>query len=378
MKTYRLVSILLCTVVFPFYGFTECGKQQLSAGVAESEKRRPVKVTKPTRAVLSKKVAFLGFVEPKQMTTLHFLVPGKLQTCLPEGTTVKQGQTICELHRDIVKLEVMRAETAVKTAQRIRETNLPEKQKTLFDAGIIGQSEFEQVRMQTETAGAHFEDAQSILQLALQKEKEHTLRAPFSGVLAKISGKKGQPVAPEFPVALLQSSEIVQIKTELHASFAAKIKKGLRASLNAVSSNSQIIPVPLVVTGKASLINPTLQTLEVTLAFQEPPGKELFPPGIVVKGEIEVEVLEQALTISENALESWQSNGQATAFSVDEQGNLKIVAIRVGMASNGRVEIKEGLDENSIIVSEIGPDFFEGLPVRTISSHLDLTEKEKP
>ncbi len=336
---------------------------------ANPQNIRLVKVAHPRRMTVTNRVPFVGFVEPRRLASVHFLIPGRVARCsVKEGARLKEGQEICRLDTTAVNLEVARAQNAANAAHRVLETNLPEKQKALFEAGIIGQAEFEQVRVQSETAKAQYSDASSLHEMALKKQKEHFLKAPWEGTLTRVLAKAGQPISPEMPAAIFSDENGFQIKSDLHAAFFTRIKSGLNAKLTMVSSQRLQNPVTLLISSKAAAITPESQTFPVTLHPTEKFGQELFTSGIMASGEIELNRIENAIAIPETALNSWQQNGLATIYTVDSEGRLKLVELKTGILDNGMVEVTNGLQDSENFAIDIAPDFVNGLIVEKIDS----------
>lgn len=365
MKSFRSIKVSLLLVALSSCTFFSKDTKQLSA----KSNIRFVDVTAPTLQTLSNRVSFIGFVEPQRFVTLHFVVPGRVETCIAkEGDVIKKDGEICQLDRSAVNLEVARARNAMNAAKKVMETNLAEKQKALFEAGVIGQAEFEQVRIQAETARASFQDSQSLHDMALKKLSEHTLRAPWEGTITKLLVKPGQPIAPEVPIAFLSNEEGLQIRTDLNAAHFHSLHIGNAGRINSISSKKLSHPIELQVIEKAPAVTPSTQSFQTSLALKNKSEAKLLTMGIIVSGEIDLERLDQVRVLPQTALSSWSQDGKASVFVVDRSGHLKNQDIEVGALTQGIVEVTSGLDDSAQVVTEIAPDFVEGLPVQIHSA----------
>lgn len=367
-RSLKTTLFILSGVGFLFF-LAACTVQMKAKELTTMRARRVANVIKAHKTDFIQNVPFLGYVEPRRLASLHFLLAGRVANCrLREGARVVAGEEICRLDMTAVNLEVARSLGAMQAAQRVLETNLPEKQKELFEAGVIGQAEFEQVRVQSETGKAQLGDSSKVYEMVLKKQGEHVLRAPWEGTLTRLLAKPGQPIAPEIPAAVFSDEKGFQIRTDLHASYFTKIRTGAIGQIRAISSKRIKSSGNLVVVEKASSITPSTQSFQVALALKD----ELIPAeltsGIIVSGEIELKRIMGALVIPESSLNTWRQDGSSSVFIVDSEGRLRLKEIKTGAMDKGQVVVEEGLTEQDRVVREIAPDFVNGMAVETQES----------
>lgn len=342
-----------------------CELPQHTAAQPSSRSTRYARTAHPARRTMIEDVSFLGFVEPSQMVNVHFLVPGRVADCdVREGQLVRAGEPLCQLDDSAVRLEVLRAKNALDAARKLLETNLLEKQKALFDAGVIGQSEFEQVRLQTEGAKAQLQDAETVHEMALKKHREHTLTAPIDGKVARLLVKAGQPTSPEFPAAIILNEKTLQINANLHAMHFSRIHLGMTGAIARFATEDLSKPIPVQVADKATTVDPATQTFRVGLLV-DASAKDRLASGLLVSGKLHIEIHEKALAVPQTALFAWKPSGEASTFVV-EGGRLRIRDFRAGVLADGWIEVREGLRETDEVVTEIAPDFLPGLPVEPL------------
>jgi membrane fusion protein (multidrug efflux system) len=340
-----------------------CIMQQAAKDLSQKQAARFVETASPAMGPLSESIAFVGFIEPRLAVNAHFLLPGRIEGCrVKEGDIVKQGEEICHLDMSAVNLEVARAENSVSAAKKVMETNLPAKQKALFEAGMIGQAEFEQVRVQAEGAKAQYSDASSLFEMAQKKKGEHYLLAPWDGVVTRLLVKPGQPIVPEMPVAILSDERSFQIGIDMHAAYFSRLSVGSKGRLLTVSSRAIETPTSLVVVEKSIAVNPETQSFHLVVR-PEVGSDNAFVPGVLVTGELQTISVESAIHIPQRSLVSWDQNGSATVFVV-EQGKLVVRKVRTGIFAGRDVQILDGLSSDALVVVEPAPDHVEGMAVR--------------
>lgn len=353
--------LLLHSLVF----CAACTVQKQALELPKSKSLRAVPVAKPALRPFSDTVEFVGFVEPKRLVSVHFLLPGRVARCLShEGQVLREGEEICRLDESAVNLEVARSQNALQAASRVLATNLPEKQKALFEAGVIGQSEFEQVRVQSETAKAQYSDVQSLFGMAVKKQKEHVLRAPWAGIITKLFAKPGQPISPDLPAAIFSDEHGFQVKADLHASYFTSLKLGATGKIKAISSKKLPANIALRVAQKATAITPSTQSFSVSMGLFNSKDSEKLTSGILVSGEIEVEKILEAMLIPEASLNTWSQDGSASVYVRSPEGRLKLTNIRTGALGGGWIQVKEGLSTSDDVVTSIAPDLMEGMRVQ--------------
>lgn len=344
-----------------------CKFNSSSQSLSAKAIQRFAKVETPHRENLSNRTSFLGYVEPKKFVSLHFVVAGRIESCfVKEGEVVKKGQAICKLDQSAVDLEVARAKNAMEAARKLIETNLADKQKALFEAGVIGQAEFEQVRVQSESARASFQDAKSLHEMALKKQSEYILKAPWDGTVTKLEVKAGQPVSPEIPIAFLSNEEGLLVRSDIHGVHFRNLKVGNFARITSISSKKLTTPIEAYVIEKSPAVSPRTQSFQISFGLKGDVS-ELLTIGILVTGEVELERLENVLTISQTALNSWSQDGKASVFIMNQKSELELRHIDIGALTDGRVEVKSGLSGDEQVVAEIAPDFIEGLPISPLA-----------
>jgi len=353
MVNFKTPFILIFTL-------TSCKMEEESSLPTSQEERRYVEAVHPLWGDLTEEIAFLGYVEPSKLISIHFSLEGKLLSCKAKiGQFIQEKDEICRLDASLVDLEWKRALNALESAKTLMETNLPEKQKLLFEAGLIGQSEFEQVRIQSENAKAQYQEAQSLLAMMDKKRKEHILYSPSSGTISQILLKAGQPVSPMIPAAMLSDQSSLQVKVLFHASHFDDIQVGLKGFIQRKSSSLLLEAVGVTVLEKGTFIDPLSQTFQ---AFLRIAPQEWIPLGMMVSGVLFLEK-SSSLKIPQSALYSWNEKNEAQVYVIQED-RLMLKNIQTGKMSHLEVEVLKGLQEEDWVISSVGPDYREGLKVQ--------------
>ena len=242
---------------------------------------------KVTAGSFKETIAFAGIVGPRELAQLRFAVPGRIAQCpVKEGDRVQRDQVICSLEDTVVKAELRRAQGAWAAAKRVSSTNITQKQQELFEAGVIGQGEFEQARVQSETVKAQESDAAIQWDLARTKYREHQLRAPFDAKIMKMIMTKSQLVSPEIPVAIVASEGQQEVKAKFDARYFFDLSAGVKGTVEEIAGKLLPLPVGVQVVQKDESIDPASQKFGVLLM---PNDLLRWPPGAAILGHIEIE-----------------------------------------------------------------------------------------
>ena len=304
---------------------------------------------------------YIGIAEAKNRASLHFLVAGKVTQCyIKEGAKVKANQKLCSLDTTAVDLELNRTKQSVESAKAALDSNLVEKQKALFESGVIGQAEYEQVRLQHEVAKANLNDAQTLYEMASKKKQEHELISPWEGTVVKLFAKPGNPISPDIPAMVIMDSGLIRIKTEIHASYFEKVQKGTLTEILQVSSELLDPPARWVVTEKSTHIEPTHQTFEIVMGPTESPVLKSLVPGIMVLGKIEMKSETPKLLLPIECFKEWEKDKGGTIYSVGPDNRLQAIKVKTGALVDSWIELKEKQYSGMKVVRQVRPGMEEG------------------
>ncbi len=374
------VSLLIAGLVQSFL-FAGCEKQvKLQAKDLRSlqEKRRFVQTISPRVEAFSERVPFVGVFVPSKMISLHFGVSGRLKGCnVRNGDLVKKGQVICVLDSTVVDIELERAKAGVEAAEKILGSNFIEKQQELFDAGVIGQGDFEAIRVQHETGLAELQDARNLLKLAQKKKAEHALRAPWPGRVSGLSFSQGQLVDPSVSLGFLSSSQALRLEVQLHASWYGRMRNGVPASIESLAGKRLPEALAATIAMVSGSIQPESQMFKVWLDVADIAGlADSIASGMLARGFVSRPLTNKGIVIPASTLIRWNSDNTAELFVVGEDERLSLKQVRVLSYSEDRVLIDSGLAPDDQIVRRFSADLYAGLPVRTLEKRGKGVEKE--
>lgn len=288
-----------------------------------------------------------------------------------KGQRVKQGEILLELwHKDLhaqedlaqeqlatarshVKEACAMAEAAQREAERARQLRaqgfLSSQQldRTLTDASAR-QAACEAARGEVEQANARVEVARASLE-------RMTLRAPFSGIVADISGELGEyatpspPGIPTLPAIDLIDDSCMYVSAPIDEVDAANVKVGqtARITLDAIKGKA--------FAGKVKRISPYVlelekqaRTVEIEVEFAERPSEENLLVGYSADVEIVHDARANVLRIPTQAI---LEGKHVLLYRAD--GTLEDRVVKTGLSNWEYSEVTDGLKEGDQIVMSL-------------------------
>lgn len=291
------------------------------------------------------------------------------QMRVKKGQRVMAGQVLLELwDKDLqaqerLAVEQLRTSTThaqeacatAETAQRDAERARKLKEKGFYSEQLLDRSLSEAKARQSACDAAHSEIEQSRSRIVLARAtmERMVLRAPFSGIVADISGELGEyatpspPGIPTLPAIDLIDDSCLFVSAPIDEVDAAHIKPGQvsRITLDAVKGKAyagkvkRIAPYVLEVEKQA-------RTVEVEVDFVEPPGGENLLVGYSADVEIVHDTHDKVLRIPTQAL----LEGKKVLLYRAQDGVLEERMVTTGLSNWEQTEIVSGLNEGDQIV----------------------------
>ncbi|HEY8888405.1 MAG TPA: efflux RND transporter periplasmic adaptor subunit [Gallionella sp.] len=333
-----------------------------------------VQLTKVERGLVEATVSNTraGTVKACRRAKLSAPAGGQIaQLRVSKGDRVKKGQVLLELWDDDLQAQERLAREQLGTAQTQAhqacvQADLAEKEavraQQLKESGFISAEGLDQkvsaakvARAGCEAATSQIEQSKSRIAVAQASLERMVLRAPFSGIVADISGELGEyatpspPGIPTLPAIDLIDDSCMFVSAPIDEVDAANIKDGqvARITLDAIKGKS--------FAGKVKRIAPYVlelekqaRTVEVEVEFIQPPTAENLLVGYSADVEIVHASHENVLRIPTQTL---MEGNQVLLYGAN--GVLEKRAVKIGLANWEYTEVTAGLSEGDQIVSTL-------------------------
>ena len=332
-----------------------------------------VQVLTPTQA--STVLTATGYTYARSRAAVGAKIIGRVvELPVDEGDTIATGDIIAVLDSEDLQASVNLAEASLNEARaRLADAEREfARQADLVEDQLTSQALYDAAGTQREVALAQVGTAEARLNAAEAQLDYTVVRAPIDGVVIERNIEVGEMVAPGGFTSQQSTGSIVRIadpaslevEADINESYIARPQLGQRASIRVDAvpdfdysgSLRQIVPTAdrqrAVVQVKVSIDNidaRLVPDMSCTVTFLE-------------EGVDEAElVLPPKLLVPEEAVQ--YSGGAAFLFQVDE-GLLRRVRVTLGEASEGRVEVLEGVSGGETIVSSNVDSLDDGQRVR--------------
>ncbi|MYF70596.1 MAG: efflux RND transporter periplasmic adaptor subunit [Proteobacteria bacterium] len=332
-----------------------------------------VQVLTPTQA--STVLTATGYTYARARAAVGAKIIGRVvELPVDEGDTIAAGDIIAVLDSEDLQASVRLAEASLNEARaRLADAEREfARQADLVQDRLTSQALYDAALTQREVALAQVGTAEARLNSAQATLDYTVVRAPIDGVVIERNIEMGEMVAPGGFTSQQSTGSIVRIadpaslevEADINESYIARLQLGQRASIrvDAVPGFEysgrlrQIVPTAdrqrAVVQVKVSIDNideRLVPDMSCTVTFLE-------------EGIDETELIQPPkLLVPEQAIQ--YAGGAAFLFQVGD-GQLRRVRVALGEASDGRVEVLEGVQGGETIVSRDVSSLEDGQRVR--------------
>jgi RND family efflux transporter MFP subunit len=202
--------------------------------LAQERPPSPVGYTEAREHTVRQQIRLPGSVEAKTSSLVASEVEGKVIALLArEGQTVRKGQTLVELRKDHLEIELAAAEAELREAEaRLKQAqqNL-ERSQELFDSQVLSLGQLDDARYESDAwKGKTDQLAADIARTNLNIERS-SVRAPFAGVVVAEQIDVGEWVGKGDAVLELISLFELEVRVEVPESHFRNLNPGATATV---------------------------------------------------------------------------------------------------------------------------------------------------
>ncbi len=303
----------------------------------------PVRIQKLEKVPFQPLLHLLGTVGPATTAEIPAPSGGTLRYAprfaggLAGGMPVAAGELLATIVSPAPESRVREAEIAARGAQRELD-----RARRGVDEGILARAQLE--RAETEDELARERVKSSVREVTVTQ-----VRSPIAGrLLVPSATPDGSQVAPQLRLATVVAIGRLRVETQVPASDLARLIPGLTARFLAPSTGTEVGR------GRLREIAPVADVSGTARAVIEVIDDRGMPvPGAGVEVEIELPSRPAALLLPEEALVS--TDGGLAAYRIEprnDQLKARLVPVRTGERSGGKIEVLEGLAEGDRVAVE--------------------------
>ncbi|RRJ83486.1 efflux RND transporter periplasmic adaptor subunit [Aestuariirhabdus litorea] len=300
---------------------------------------------------------FPGVIDANQKVELAFRVSGKLKS-LPvrEGEVVTEGQVIAQL--DPADYQIVERDR--KARYQEAKANF-DRAAQLLPQGYISKADYDRLE-------ATFKSADAALSEARQNLEYTTLKAPFSGRVAKRLVENFQEVQAKQTIVELQDTSSLEVKIDIPESDVKRMREdSVRPVLVARFGPSQDQNFALKVKEYSTVADTKTQTFRVTLSMDSPTSFTVLPgmtTSVVMHTSLgDLTGIASYLIPLDAVHGDIKLDPQVWVVDASTM-TLKGVPVKVGAMHDNSIEVVEGLQEGDRIVTAGVAFLTEGQKVR--------------
>lgn len=345
-------QFLLTSVFLVLHGIVGCSASEPDT---QATGPRPAKLFEVQQKSVTERVHLPATVEASYTTAMTFQVSGQLKDLpVKEGDEVTSGQVLAQLGQRAFINAVNSAQ-----AEFTRADNEYKRAKQLLKTNAISQSTVDARLAQRDAARAELDSAEKDLD-------DSVLKAPFSGVIAKIDVDAFETVGPQQPILILQSSTAVEALVQVPASIVIASQQVVPQEISLELDAAPGVLMPATLVEAAAVADPGTQTFAVRFQF-EPPDEFLVLPGMTgtLRGLLPVngrpEVSDLIIPIS-----AVISQGDETFTWVVDTASMVVSRrpIEVDVGVGEMLRVTHGVSPGETVVSAGGHYLHDGATVR--------------
>jgi len=364
-----------------------------------SQREKSVKVTmeKVKKTDLTSIISASGEIKPKKSINISALIPGRIvKIGVKEGDEVKAGDFLLKLdstqyeaiaERDRAFIQSAQAEMIRAEATSERNRVFYERQKNLFENGLISKEQVEQAKTQYDVSDAttrsvkfQIAQAQASLKSTLDNLSKTVFSSPIDGVITSLRVEEGEMAItgtmnnPGTVLMTIADLSVMEVEVEVDETDVVGVDLGQTSNVRVDAFPSQVFSGKVTEIGSSALQRTaaTATTTEsrdfkVVVTLDNP--SRLLKPGLSASADIISAERKQVLAVPISALvlrdkkkdetaaaaEGAKSRGAAEEEGVyiSEASRAKFVPVKKGIMGELMIEISTGLAENQDVI--VGP-----------------------
>jgi HlyD family secretion protein len=378
----------------------------LSAGLSFALRKKPVTKVESEKAqkrTIVKTVSASGIVEPVRKVNISSSVAANIDSLfVSEGRLVKKGELLARLDNTNIIAEVEQQKAALSQQKfnsntallQLKQIELDYENKVkLKENDFISDNDFENVKLSLDIAKTRYESSLENIRLqtayldqAKDKLSKTNIFSPLDGVVTKLYKEQGEMVlGSQFNAdVILSISDLnsFRVKVNVDENDVAQISQDDSVKITIDALGETVYKGIVLEIGNTPMnVGSTNSSVEYVVAVGMLTRDERIKPGMTTYAEIITDVVQDVLSVPIQALARRkktgnEKNGEETpvdggsigwqkenkyddvifrlkkkASGKENEFTAGLVKVQTGISNERFIEIKEGLEENDLIVS---------------------------
>lgn len=346
MKKQISFIIAVCFLLSTFYSLLFLAGCKKKEAKAPAEKTVNVQVQPAEKKSLRPFIETIGTLYPYEEVIVSAEAEGVLkEVTVDEGTAVAKGMPLAAVDDTDYRLEVQKAEAALKQAEAsFANTRLEHQRKEkIYKEQLITQQQFDDVSTRLSLSEADAEKARAALSLAGQKLAKTRIYSPLSGSVKEKRVSAGDYVRNGTNLFVIIQSNPIKLNFTVSEKDAGKLVKGQDVIFKADAFPGKEFK------GRVNIIYPSLEektrTLQVEAAAPNP--NAVLKPGLFAHVKLYTGAEKDTVLVPAVSL---LYEGEMIKVFVVEGEYAKGRDVKSGQKHEEMIEITEGIKEGEQVV----------------------------
>jgi len=352
----KFLYLNLFLLIIIFISFAGCG----SDTEQNNETTIPVKIYRVEPETLTQYLKLTGTIQAGKDQILYSKISERIEGLyVKPGDRVGTSQIIAKQYNALLLqgVEAAKANLANAVAQyELAEQNFRRIER-LYEQHAVSTQQYDQSSTQFKAAGSALEAARAQHQQAVEQLENSNIKAPFSGVIAAVFVELNQMVPAGQKIAQIIDPSTMKSKIKVSSKDISLVKIGKVVDISIPAVPGKTYKGKIITVDQA--VDPLSKTLEIEILITNSDNN--IKSGMYAEFMIPAASVEKSIVVPEMALLSQtevqinkQTGMQETSkryflFVVEKQ-RAKMKNVQVGLISNSRAQITDGISFNDTVI----------------------------
>lgn len=311
-----------------------CGKPPEPAAKQNAERAMPVEMQTVATETVTETINAVGSLMADEAVVIRSEIPGVIRSInFAEGQLVEQGAKLVTLDAREQEAIVAQTEATVHLARLSFE-----RAKDLQGGGMISKQEFDQ-------AFSRLKESEAALRRNRVLLDKTVLVAPFSGTIGLRRVSPGAYIQPGQDLVNLENIDPVKAEFQISERYVAALRADRQIEVRVDAFSGETFKGQIYATDPR--LDPRTRAFSVRASIPNPQHR--LQPGMFARVKMVARQRPDAVVIPEQAI--WPQGEKLFVYLVVE-GKAALTPVVTGERFDGKVEIREGLEPGSTIVTE--------------------------
>jgi RND family efflux transporter MFP subunit len=346
-----------------------CGCQKTAAPAAAAGGgmgAMPVQTVAVSLAPVPQSSEYVATIKSRRSATLQPQVDGRLTgITVRSGDHVTAGQPVMSidpLHQQATVEEKRGTENQKKAVYDYAAVQF-ERQKKLFDAGIISRDLFDQAQQALDNSKADYESAVASRKTEEEQLAYYTIRAPFDGVIGDVPVHVGDYVSPTSALTTVDENKDLEAYIYVPTERAAQTRRGLEVDL--LNTNGKMLEK-----SKIDFISPQVDNTLQGILVKAPVhfGPEMLRNAQLVRAKVVWSTAPMAVV---PVLAVTRQGGQSFVFVAKQQNGQYFATqtpVTLGDTVGNTYSVTSGLNAGDRVIVSSTQFLVNNMPVKPLGA----------